>query len=652
MTAVAPSNSTSLLPAKSWQHFVAGGLGGMCGAIVTSPFDVVKTRLQSSLFRDKHPVVGVATANGSCGLVVGPPRSGLLYNFIETGYIIRDIYREESPRALFKGLGPTLVGVIPARSINFFTYGNGKQIIANNFNDGKENSYVHLAAAAIAGIATGTATNPIWVVKTRLQLSQESGRGVGGSLATIKEILRNEGIRGFYKGLSASYLGVTEGTIQWVLYERLKRISGGAEGAGGLQAWLGMLGSAGTAKCVASLITYPHEVLRTRLRQPSVNGVVKYTGLLQTLRLVIAEEGARSLYGGLSAHLMRVVPNAAVMYSIYEGILRWGSLLYCTLPALFSTSNAHSMLSILRDLGWSPIPISNASKYNTDFKTMFTQSMLDLLQVTLSILAYPPQIAKYLRLGTNPSKNSDTLDSPFGDNPSSLPYPLSTQPYHYSHAHRSEFLLPTSRQSSSMTLGGPNTSATPSNGINGTSTDLSTLAAHISTSLTTLGEQISAVSHSLQSPHIPDGTTPLGTAVLEARLSRIEEKQASLEGELAELRRVAEQANPQQAQESNGAGDASDLLKKLEETVVKFQLEQSRLYPRLLNATASVSKMPIKHLPTASGKPPPNFPATKGEFEHLTRERYEEIMKVYDIPLKGDVNAKREALRAFLGLPP
>lgn len=66
------------------------------------------------------------------------------------------------------------------------------------------------------------------------------------------------------------------------------------------------------------------QVLRTRLRQPRVNGVLKYTGLWQTLRAVIAEEGARSLYGGLSAHLMRVVPNAAVMYSIYEGVLRWG----------------------------------------------------------------------------------------------------------------------------------------------------------------------------------------------------------------------------------------------------------------------------------------------------------------------------------------
>ena len=66
------------------------------------------------------------------------------------------------------------------------------------------------------------------------------------------------------------------------------------------------------------------KVIRTRLRQPLVDGKMKYTGLWQTLRLVIAEEGAASLYGGLSAHLMRVVPNAAVMYAIYEGVLKWG----------------------------------------------------------------------------------------------------------------------------------------------------------------------------------------------------------------------------------------------------------------------------------------------------------------------------------------
>ncbi|KAJ8074891.1 Pyrimidine nucleotide transporter, mitochondrial [Marasmius tenuissimus] len=327
------SKSPKYVPAKTWTHFVAGGLGGMCGAIVTSPFDVVKTRLQSSLFLE-NPTVRLA--NNGAATVVRGGGGNLLWHFVETGHILRNIYRDESPRALFKGLGPTLVGVIPARSINFFTYGNGKRIIADNFNNGQESTLVHLSAAAIAGVCTGTATNPIWVVKTRLQLASVS-KGVdadiaaarGGKYSTswlmIKKIMREEGVRGFYKGLSASYLGVTEGTIQWVLYEKLKRLTADKEGKGGWQEWSGMLGSAGTAKCVATVITYPHEVIRTRLRQPKVNGVLKYTGLVQTLRLVIAEEGARSLYGGLSAHLMRVVPNAAVMFFIYEGILRWST---------------------------------------------------------------------------------------------------------------------------------------------------------------------------------------------------------------------------------------------------------------------------------------------------------------------------------------
>lgn len=69
-------------------------LGGMCGAIVTSPFDVVKTRLQSDLFHQKRAGtdVGVlrAGANGATIVMAGTPRAGgLLWHFVETGHIIR-----------------------------------------------------------------------------------------------------------------------------------------------------------------------------------------------------------------------------------------------------------------------------------------------------------------------------------------------------------------------------------------------------------------------------------------------------------------------------------------------------------------------------------------------------------------------------------
>lgn len=65
-------------------------LGGMCGAIVTSPFDVVKTRLQSDLFRQKHPHPALNVLTGGVGAVVSAPcPTNLLYNFVETGFIIR-----------------------------------------------------------------------------------------------------------------------------------------------------------------------------------------------------------------------------------------------------------------------------------------------------------------------------------------------------------------------------------------------------------------------------------------------------------------------------------------------------------------------------------------------------------------------------------
>ncbi|KAL7419388.1 Pyrimidine nucleotide transporter, mitochondrial [Cryptotrichosporon argae] len=320
-----------------WQHSVAGSLGGMTGAIVTSPFDVVKTRLQSDLFRLPSSKTLAAEAAAI------PARSGLrgaLWHFVDTVFLIRRISVEEGWRALYKGLGPSLVGIIPARAINFYFYPTSKAFLAQRFPNAptikagqtaEDSPFVHLGAAIIAGVATASGTNPIWVVKTRLQLSarkREAGaapRVAPTALGTMLNIVRNEGVRGLYRGLSASYLGVSEGVIQWVLYERFKRIGRSTQphlddpSKRSVLAYIGsIVGASGGAKAVASLLTYPHEVVRTRLRQPAVGGVVKYTGLWQTLRLVVHEEGVASLYGGLTAHMFRVVPNAACMFLIYE----------------------------------------------------------------------------------------------------------------------------------------------------------------------------------------------------------------------------------------------------------------------------------------------------------------------------------------------
>lgn len=153
--------------ARSWAHFFAGGLGGMISATLTAPLDVVKTRLQSSDFYQAQIAAWRAAKNIPHPSQMSLARSSLLH-IRETCQILYAIPKIEGPRALFKGLGPNLIGVVPARAINFYAYGNGKKIISQNFNNGQESAWVHLTAAACAGIVTGTATNPIWLVKTRL----------------------------------------------------------------------------------------------------------------------------------------------------------------------------------------------------------------------------------------------------------------------------------------------------------------------------------------------------------------------------------------------------------------------------------------------------------------------------------------------------
>ena len=75
------------------------------------------------------------------------------------------------------------------------------------------------------------------------------------------------------------------------------------------------------AKMTASIATYPHEVVRTRLqtlrihRDVHLNGQGNShppTGIIWTVRNMVAREGWRSLYRGLSVNLVRTVPNSAV----------------------------------------------------------------------------------------------------------------------------------------------------------------------------------------------------------------------------------------------------------------------------------------------------------------------------------------------------
>ncbi|KNE66186.1 hypothetical protein AMAG_10431 [Allomyces macrogynus ATCC 38327] len=315
--APAPTADTSKRTVSPAVHLLAGGLGGCMGALITCPFELVKTRLQSSAHTQlvKNRFFYTATS---------APLSG-------TVDIVRSIYKTEGLWAFWKGIGPTLLGVIPARAIYFATYNEAKRALTKL--NGGESSAVYMGSAISAGVATTISTSPIWLVKTRMQLqSNQQNPRYRSSWDCLTKVVREEGFFSLYRGLSASLIGISEGTIQWLIYEELKKLQAqrrdlppaSAAGAStkSLTDWVEYFACAAVAKLTAATLTYPHEVIRTRLREPPAPGAAhKYTGFWQAGKLIAKEEGARALYGGMGVHLLRVVPNSAIMFLCYEGVV-------------------------------------------------------------------------------------------------------------------------------------------------------------------------------------------------------------------------------------------------------------------------------------------------------------------------------------------
>ncbi|EDO49687.1 predicted protein [Nematostella vectensis] len=293
-------------------HLVAGGLGGSMGALATIPLEVIQTRLQSSAFRSQRVRVNIST------------RTTTVNKFSGIVPYARYMVKNEGIQSLFKGLGTTLLGVTPSRAIYFAIYSKLKDMLNKSGALGKaDGSLIHMTSSAIAAFINHTVTNPLWFIKTRLQLENQGGTRAS-AFKIVSMAYKAEGIRAFYRGLTASYVGISETVVHFTIYERLKAelLKLHYKSRRDFHVVECML-AAGISKCIATSLCYPHEVARTRLRQQESEflGRQKYRSFFQTLGTVLREEGWRGLYGGLGTHVIRQVPNTAIMFFTYEGVV-------------------------------------------------------------------------------------------------------------------------------------------------------------------------------------------------------------------------------------------------------------------------------------------------------------------------------------------
>ncbi|EZF28893.1 mitochondrial nicotinamide adenine dinucleotide transporter [Trichophyton mentagrophytes] len=330
-----------------------GAGAGVASGIITCPLDVIKTKLQAQ--------GGFLRRNGK--LV---QTEALYKGMIGTG---RTIWRDEGLRGLYKGLGPMLLGYLPTWAVYLTIYDRARDY----FYSRTENWWLARTYASLtAGACSTIATNPIWVIKTRLmsQSIRPSNDGFHApwyyknTLDAARKMYASEGIRAFYSGLTPALLGLSHVAIQFPLYEYFKlAFTGfmmGEHPDAGNPHWVGIGAATFLSKICASTATYPHEVLRTRLQTqqrispaPSPEGISfrvseetyrsatgvgaassdgmpnrpRYRGVIRTFQTILKEEGWRAFYAGIGTNLFRAVPSAMTTMLTYEylrNIIHWG----------------------------------------------------------------------------------------------------------------------------------------------------------------------------------------------------------------------------------------------------------------------------------------------------------------------------------------
>ncbi|PKA52188.1 Mitochondrial adenine nucleotide transporter ADNT1 [Apostasia shenzhenica] len=181
-------------------RLIAGGLAGAVAQTAIYPLDLVKTRLQTYACK---------------GGIVPKLRT-----------LSRDIWVQEGPRAFYRGLVPSLLGIIPYAGIDLAAYETLKDMSRTYIlKDSDPGPLAQLGCGTISGALGATCVYPLQVIRTRMQAQRaDLSSSYEGMFDVFWRTLRHEGYSGFYKGLFPNLLKVVpSASITYLIYETMKK---------------------------------------------------------------------------------------------------------------------------------------------------------------------------------------------------------------------------------------------------------------------------------------------------------------------------------------------------------------------------------------------------------------------------------------------
>lgn len=343
------------IPKQSWEYVVrsgvAGGLAACAAKTVVAPLDRVKI-----LFQASNPQFAKYTGSWAGAFQA-----------------MRDIYRADGRKGLFRGHSATLLRIFPYGGIKFLAYEQVRAVVIPTKE--QETTFRRFMAGSIAGCMSVFATYPLEVIRVRLawetkgqkrlgvrdicrtiyfehpppakvtaaslrdiNIPQPAAATIANASNAMATVTIRSGLSNFFRGFTPTlwgmlpYAGMSFLThdaagdfmrrpkfAQYTILPLSERSNAqiASTKPPPLRAWAELTTGA-LAGFVSQTISYPLEVIRRRMQVGGVVGDGHRLTMVEVARNIVKERGWRGFYVGLGIGYVKVVPMVATSFYVYE----------------------------------------------------------------------------------------------------------------------------------------------------------------------------------------------------------------------------------------------------------------------------------------------------------------------------------------------
>lgn len=192
---------------------LAGSAAGGTAVLCTYPLDLARAKLAYQVVDTRQTL-----QNATRHTYVQPAYTGIRN-------VIESVYREGGVRALYRGVGPTLVGILPYAGLKFYIYEELKRHVPEEH---QTSVVMRLSCGALAGLFGQTFTYPLDVVRRQMQVehlqpSLQSGAPYKSTLDGLLTITYDQGWKQLFAGLSINYIKIVPSVaIGFAMYDMMK----------------------------------------------------------------------------------------------------------------------------------------------------------------------------------------------------------------------------------------------------------------------------------------------------------------------------------------------------------------------------------------------------------------------------------------------